>query len=174
MDGRGKPAGDVRPTAEPSYAEEASVDAQSHDPAMAQDPTARAGLYGPCEQSATLARTQRDARRARVHGPGEKLHATLQTHGLQVQGHVVMAPGAEYGPAKRWPVSHFAELAAALPQDVVLLGSAKERALCEAIVALAQPGKTPGRLLTLAGQTPLPHAFTLFARAHRVGSHDSR
>jgi heptosyltransferase-2 len=84
-----------------------------------------------------------------------------------------MAPGAEYGPAKRWPVSHFAELAAALPQDVVLLGSAKERALCEAIVALAQPGKTQGRFLNLAGQTTLPQAFALIASAHRVVSNDS-
>jgi len=114
-----------------------------------------------------------DALRPRLQVSAEQLHATLQTHGLQVQGHVVMAPGAEYGPAKRWPVSHFAELAAALPQDVVLLGSAKERALCEAIVALVQPGKTQGRLLNLAGQTSLPQAFALIASAHRVVSNDS-
>jgi heptosyltransferase-2 len=39
-------------------------------------------------------------------------------------GYVVMAPGAEYGPAKRWP--HFGGLAALLDRPVLLLGSGKE------------------------------------------------
>jgi len=167
------PPRDRRPPMVAFYADLASVDAPSRNPSMAPDPTSPSGLSGPWDSSATLARTQGDALRPRLHVSAEQLHATLQTHGLQVQGHVVMAPGAEYGPAKRWPVSHFAELAAALPQDVVLLGSAKERALCEAIVALAQPGKTQGRLLNLAGQTSLPQAFALIASAHRVVSNDS-
>jgi len=167
------PPRDRRPPMVAFYADLASVDAPSRNPSMAPAPTFPSGLSGPWDSSATLARTQGDALRPRLHVSAEQLHATLQTHGLQVQGHVVMAPGAEYGPAKRWPVSHFAELAAALPQDVVLLGSAKERALCEAIVALAQPGKTQGRLLNLAGQTSLPQAFALIASAHRVVSNDS-
>jgi len=149
------------------------VDAPSRNPSMAPDPTSPSGLSGPWDSSEPQTRPMADALRPRLHVSAEQLHATLQTHGLQVQGHVVMAPGAEYGPAKRWPVSHFAELAAALPQDVVLLGSAKERALCEAIVALVQPGKTQGRLLNLAGQTSLPQAFALIASAHRVVSNDS-
>src|SRR5262249_42412097 len=48
-------------------------------------------------------------------------------------GYVVFAPGAEYGPAKCWPASHYAELARSLHAQrrgpVLLLGSAKERAL---------------------------------------------
>jgi len=167
------PPRDRRPPMVAFYVDLASVDAPSRNPSIAPAPTFPSDLSGPWDSSATLARTQVDALRPRLHVSEEQLHATLQTHGLQVQGHVVMAPGAEYGPAKRWPVSHFAELAAALPQDVVLLGSAKERALCEAIVALAQPGKTQGRLLNLAGQTSLPQAFALIASAYRVVSNDS-
>lgn len=114
-----------------------------------------------------------DLLRPRLQVSSDQQQAALQAHGLQAQGHVVMAPGAEYGPAKRWPVTHFAELAAQLGQDVVLLGSAKERAVCEEIVALAQPGKRQGRLLNLAGQTSLAQAFALIASAWRVVSNDS-
>jgi heptosyltransferase-2 len=103
----------------------------------------------------------------------EQQAMALQAHGLTRQSHVVMAPGAEYGPAKRWPVTHFAELAGVLDQDVVLLGSTKERDVCEEIVALAQPAKARGRLLNLAGQTSLAEAFDLIASAHRVVSNDS-
>ena len=36
--------------------------------------------------------------------------------------YIVLCPGAEYGPAKRWP--YFRELAARLDMQIVLLGSA--------------------------------------------------
>jgi heptosyltransferase-2 len=111
--------------------------------------------------------------RPRLQVSNEQQQAVLHAHGMRPQAHVVMAPGAEYGPAKRWPVTHFADLAVRLDQDVVLLGSAKERALCEEIVALAQPQKRHGRLLNLAGQTSLAQAFALIASAWRVVSNDS-
>jgi heptosyltransferase-2 len=111
--------------------------------------------------------------RPHLQMPLAEQQAALQAHGLSFQGHMVMAPGAEYGSAKRWPEAHFAELAARLEQDVVLLGSAKDRAVCDDIVARAQASKRRGRLLNLAGQTSLAQAFALIASAHRVVSNDS-
>jgi heptosyltransferase II len=90
----------------------------------------------------------------------------LRAQGLARGGYVVMAPGAEYGPAKRWP--HFGALAQRLAQPVILLGSAKEADLCDAIAAQA-----PGRARNLAGQTSLLEAFALIAGAGSVVSNDS-
>jgi len=74
--------------------------------------------------------------------------------------YAALCPGAEYGPAKRWP--HFKELAERLDLPVVLLGSPKERAQCAAI---------KGR--NLAGETTLDEAIELLALAQYVVSNDS-
>lgn len=102
--------------------------------------------------------------------------ATLQRAtsavGLVPQAYWAFAPGAEYGPAKCWPASHYAELARDLharsQQPVVLLGSGKEAALCEAISAAA-----PGACRVLAGKTSLIDAMALIAAARGVVSNDS-
>jgi heptosyltransferase-2 len=62
----------------------------------------------------------------------------------------VFCPGAEYGPAKRWPARHFATLANALADQgyaVWLLGSAKDRAIGDEIVdqPTGQPAAQPLR-----------------------------
>jgi len=98
--------------------------------------------------------------------PAAQVDEVLGRYGLARGGYVVMAPGAEFGPAKRWP--HFGGLAALLRQPVVLLGSAKEAQLCEAIRAQA-----PARCRNLAGQTSLLEAFALIAGAGNVVSNDS-
>jgi heptosyltransferase II len=85
---------------------------------------------------------------------------------------VVFAPGAEYGPAKRWPAHHFAQLAAQLDMPVLLLGSSKEHALCDDIARQAHATR-PGQCINLAGQTSLVQAFALIASAYRVVSNDS-
>ena len=72
----------------------------------------------------------------------------------------VLCPGAEYGPAKRWP--YFADLAPMLPLPAVLLGSAKDADACAGI---------PG--LSLAGKTTLDEAMDLIAGAAFVVSNDS-
>ena len=87
--------------------------------------------------------------------------------GLEAGRHVIFAPGAEYGPAKRWPARHFAALAALFDAPVLLLGSAKEQTLCEEIAAAAP------RVRSLAGQTSLPEAIGLIASARAVVSNDS-
>lgn len=97
---------------------------------------------------------------------------TLQRLGLQPGGFVVFAPGAEYGPAKRWPAAHFSELAARLTLPVVLLGSAKEAALCDEIAAPANAAQA-GKCLNLAGKTSLPEALSLIASSRSIVSNDS-
>lgn len=89
----------------------------------------------------------------------DQLAATQAKFGVTTP-YVALCPGAEYGPAKRWP--HFAELAARLELPVVLLGSAKDSAAAEGM-----PGKN------LVGQTTLDEAIDLIAGAERVVSNDS-
>ena len=101
--------------------------------------------------------------------PAAAQQEALAQQGLSAGSYLVFAPGAEYGPAKRWPARHFAGLAALLDQPVLLLGSGKEQALCEEIVALA-PG---ARLINLAGKTSLDQAIGLIAAARAVVSNDS-
>ena len=96
----------------------------------------------------------------------------LRDRGLWRGAYVVFAPGAEFGSAKRWPAVHFAELAALLDVTVVLLGSAKEAALCEQIATHAN-AQAPGRCLNLAGLTSLPQALSLIAGSRHVVSNDS-
>jgi heptosyltransferase-2 len=97
---------------------------------------------------------------------------TLQQLGLSRAGYYVFAPGAEFGPAKRWPTSHFADLARCLDQPVVLLGSAKEHALCEEIAGPVNALQV-GSWLNLAGRTSLIQAFHLIAAAQSTISNDS-
>lgn len=85
---------------------------------------------------------------------------------------LVFAPGAEFGSAKRWPTAHFAELASAIwrahPQtQIVLLGSGKDKAVCEEIVAAAP------EVRNLAGITTLGEAIALIGHAAAVVSNDS-
>ena len=74
--------------------------------------------------------------------------------------YAVLCPGAEYGPAKRWP--YFKELAARMPVPSVILGSASDR---EAAAGLG--GKD------LVGRTTLDEAIRLIAGAALVVSNDS-
>lgn len=83
--------------------------------------------------------------------------------------YTVIAPGAEYGSAKRWPSAHFAALISRLEQPVILLGSQKDAALCEEICRLS--GKSDAR--NLAGKTTLEEALFLIAHAKSMISNDS-
>jgi heptosyltransferase-2 len=85
---------------------------------------------------------------------------------------VVFAPGAEFGSAKRWPSDRYAELANTLRQshphaEILLLGSGKDKPVCDDIVAAA-----PG-VRNLAGATSLSEAIALIARASAVVCNDS-
>ena len=110
--------------------------------------------------------------RPELHMDAALAEATLQGLGLQRGAYIVFAPGAEYGPAKRWPASHFAELAANLGLPVVLLGSAKEAALCNEIAAPVNAVQA-SKCLNLAGKTSLPQALSLIAGSQSTVSNDS-
>ena len=96
----------------------------------------------------------------------------LMSMGLQRGAYVVFAPGAEYGPAKRWPAAHFSTLARLLDRTVVLLGSGKEFDLCEEIAAPVN-AEQPGKCLNLAGKTTLAQAFSAIAATKSIVSNDS-
>ena len=102
-----------------------------------------------------------------------QIFAAIERAGLKVDAPlVIFAPGAEFGSAKRWPTTYFAQLAEtvcrAYPEvQVVLLGSAKDRPVCDEIVALAP------RVRNLAGATSLDDAIALIAYAAAVVSNDS-
>ena len=106
--------------------------------------------------------------RPQLHIADAEVAPTLDRFGLLPGAYVVFAPGAEFGPAKRWPTAHFADLARRLDRPVVLLGSAKEAELTGAISTAA-----PGRCTDLAGTTSLAEAFALIAGAGHVVSNDS-
>ena len=112
------------------------------------------------------------ADRPQLHLSADQIEYTLRELGFWRSSYYVFAPGAEYGPAKRWPAAHFADLAAQLDLPVVLLGSAKESALCDEIAAPVNAAR-PGHCHNLAGKTSLPQALSLIAGSKATISNDS-
>lgn len=84
---------------------------------------------------------------------------------------VAFCPGAEYGPAKRWPEAHYAALArmlAARGCAVWLVGSPRDHAVAETITQLAG-----GSCINLCGRTDIAEAADLLAAAKLVVTNDS-
>lgn len=109
-----------------------------------------------------------------VH-PADTL-ATMATHGLNNRSDriVALCPGAEYGPAKRWPARHaasFADRAASAGWTVWLIGGPGDREIADAIISNAEVA--PERIVDLVGHTDLVEAVTLLNRADTVVSNDS-
>jgi heptosyltransferase-2 len=84
----------------------------------------------------------------------------------------VLAPGAAFGSAKRWPPEKFAQLANLLHQyfklPLVFTGSSNERSLVEEIIH-----GTHGRTFNLAGQTSLTELALLLKNAKGLAANDS-
>nr|SAY45658.1 ADP-heptose--LPS heptosyltransferase 2 [Serratia marcescens] len=88
---------------------------------------------------------------------------------------VGFCPGAEFGPAKRWPHYHYATLAQQLIESgyqVALFGSAKDHEAGEQIRATLQEDARDF-CLNLAGKTQLEQAVILIAACRAVVSNDS-
>lgn len=84
---------------------------------------------------------------------------------------LALAPGAEFGPSKRWPASHFAELAQrALKEgfDVWLFGSPKDEPIAQHIIAASS-----GPIQNLVGKTSLTDAVDLLSLATCMVTNDS-
>ncbi len=82
---------------------------------------------------------------------------------------IAMMPGAEYGPAKCWPLEHFVELARALDErgyTIWVFGSAKDAAAGEVIAER-------GHAQNLCGKTSLEDAIDLLALCQQAVSNDS-
>lgn len=84
-------------------------------------------------------------------------------------------PGAEFGPAKRWPHYHYSALAAMLIEagyEIVLFGSIKDHQAGETIRA-ALPSAVQPACINLAGKTSLDQAVVLIAACQAVVTNDS-
>ena len=100
--------------------------------------------------------------------PGQQA-AALKALGLPAdRPAVVFCPGAEFGPAKRWPAAHFARLAQTIDGPMWSLGSTKDEPVGAEIEALSG-----GRVRNLCGRTSLEQAIDLIAAARAVVSNDS-
>lgn len=83
----------------------------------------------------------------------------------------VFCPGAEFGPAKRWPPRHFASLAQRLKADgyeIWMVGSIDDFAAGDAIAGAAGRGAR-----NLCGKTTLAQAIAILSLADRVVTNDS-
>ena len=84
---------------------------------------------------------------------------------------VALCPGAEYGPAKRWPTPYYGELAQHLHDlgyAVWLLGSKKDEVLADEIMKVA-----PQACDNLCGRTDLKQAVDLLSTVDAVVTNDS-
>lgn len=89
------------------------------------------------------------------------------------QRRLVLCPGAEFGPAKQWPPSYYAQLARHFAEQdwqVLILGSKADKGTGEDIVEKA--GQHP-EIHSLCGKTQLADAIDLLGTASQVVSNDS-
>jgi heptosyltransferase-2 len=95
----------------------------------------------------------------RLEVAAQEIARTLEKFAI-IRPYAVLCPGAEYGPAKRWP--YFASLSSRMNLPAVLLGSARD---------LESSREIGGA--NLVGKTTLDEAIQLIAGAAFVVSNDS-
>lgn len=114
----------------------------------------------------------RDIPPPRLQTSSGSLQSTLGRLALNLERPVlVLCPGAEFGPAKQWPESHFAQVARHYLDRgyaVWLLGSGNDLAGAREVDRLCG-----GRCRVLAGRTTLTEAIDVLSAAALVVSNDS-
>lgn len=89
---------------------------------------------------------------------------------------IAFMPGAEYGPAKQWPVAYYGEVAAELirqGRQVWVFGAVKEQALAEEIrQAAGHPDEAEG-FVNLCGRTSLADVVDLMSHVEAAVCNDS-
>lgn len=102
--------------------------------------------------------------------------ATFDVPTLQAtQKRLILCPGAEFGPAKQWPASSYADVAQSLLAQgwqVLILGSQADAETGNAIVGDIAP-EQQAEIHNLCGKTQLEDAIDLLAMADTVISNDS-
>jgi heptosyltransferase-2 len=91
----------------------------------------------------------------------------------------VFSPGAEFGPAKRWPIAHFAKLASLILQQnarshIIILGGASDAQMGQLIqTQTTLPAASAARLHNWCGTTSLNQALATIANCQSMISNDS-
>ena len=108
----------------------------------------------------------------RLHADPEAARALVQRLGLSLAKPVtILCPGAEFGPAKKWPERHYAAVARHIVSsggEVWLMGSPNDAPAGEAIKSACGDA-----VHQLAGKTTLVEAIDLMSLAARVICNDS-
>lgn len=96
----------------------------------------------------------------------------LQSWGLNFDHPIIaLCPGAEYGPAKRWPTGYFAQTIdhyGSQGWQSVILGSGKDMIVAQEIIE-----KTSSPVVNLVGQTSLLEAMEVLSQTNVVVTNDS-
>mgnify|MGYP000149036738 CR=1 FL=1 len=105
-----------------------------------------------------------------LENSGRELELNLALYKTKNKKLVVLCPGAEYGPAKKWPMDHYASLSDSLRLldfDVWILGAKGDQKDADEIAQ-----RTPG-VVNLAGKTSLKEAMVILDLADYVITNDS-
>ncbi len=115
----------------------------------------------------------RIARELGAQLPGKEIEARAASPDLErIQARIALCPGAEYGPAKRWPAERFgavaAAIAAARPVEWILFGTSNDAAAGEEIyTSLGE------RCVNRIGQTTLAQLIDELRSCHLLLTNDT-